>query len=161
MGLIIIGAGVVVVAVAAALFLPQTASLFPEPGQIVDSVRDEVSGMGQQAQGAAGGVVGDAAAAAGGVVGDAAAAAGGAVPAAGAAAGATAGSGGSAAGASPAPGDAALPPPHKPPRADGSAGPASATARAAAAESSVGSLVSLSRAGAGGGADMPAMCIPK
>lgn len=150
MGLIIIGAGVVVVAVAAALFLPQTASLFPEPGQIVDSVRDEVSGMGQQAQGAAGGVVGDAAAAAGG-----------AVPAAGAAAGAAAGSGGSAAGASPAPGDAALPPPHKPPRADGSAGPASATARAAAAESSVGSLVSLSRAGAGGGADMPAMCIPK
>ena len=155
MGLLIVGAGVAVVAIAVVLFLPQTASLFPQPGQVVDTVKADVSGMGLQAQGAAGGVLGNATQVAGGVLGSA-------IPAAGpAAAGSGSGGSGSGGGAgSPAAGHA--PPPLQPPqpRAAGPGGEASATAKAAVAESSIGSLASLSRQAAGG-AGMQPMCIPR
>ncbi len=157
MGLLIVGAGVAVVAIAVVLFLPQTASLFPQPGQVVDTVKADVSGMGLQAQGAAGGVLGNATQVAGGVLGSA-------IPAAGpAAAGSSSGSGGSGSGSgagSPAAGHA--PPLLQPqqPRAAGQGGEASATAKAAVAESSIGSLASLSRQAAGG-VGMQPMCIPR
>ena len=166
MGLLIVGAGVAVVAIAVVLFLPQTASLFPQPGQVVDTVKADVSGMGLQAQGAAGGVLGNATQVAGGVLGNATQVAGGvlgsAIPAAGpAAAGSGSGGSGSSGGAgSPVAGHA--PPLLQPqqPRAAGPGGEASATAKAAVAESSIGSLASLSRQAAGG-AGMQPMCIPR
>ncbi len=68
MGLIIIGAGVAAVAILVALFLPQTASLFPDPGEIIGSVASDVSSIGAQAQGAVGGVVDNATRAVGGAV---------------------------------------------------------------------------------------------
>ena len=162
MGLIIIGAGVAAAAIIVALFLPQTASLFPDPGEIIDSVASDVSDIGMQAQETVGGVVDNATRTVGGVVDnatraatDGAAAIG--VPSADGSSGG-AGSGG--------PSDSKAPPasslqPHAPTGTDGAGGEeAAATAKAAAAEASIGTLVSLSSGGADG-AKMPAMCIPR
>ena len=155
MGLIIIGAGVVVAAILVALFLPQTASLFPDPGEIVDSVASDMSGIGAQAQETVGGVVDNATRAVGGVVDNATRAA----TDGAAAIGVPAASGSGVTGSDAPP--AASKQPHAPTGTVGTGGEeADATAKAAAAEASIGTLASLS-SGAADGVKMPAMCIPR
>ena len=116
MGLVLIAGGAAVVAViAAVLFLPQTASLFPQPGQILDSFQADVKDLERQAATAAGDVVGNA------------------TEAVGAKAGVTSAT------LSPAP----PPPPPPPPPSAGQNEGVGATAKAAAAESAIGPLRSL------------------
>ena len=111
--MLIAGGAAVVAVIAAVLFLPQTASLFPQPGQILDSFQADVKDLERQAATAAGGVVGNA------------------TEAVGAKAGVTSAT------LSPAP-----PPPPPPPSAGQNEG-VGATAKAAAAESAIGPLRSL------------------
>ena len=164
MGLIIIGAGVVAAAIIVALFLPQTASLFPDPGEIVDSVASDMSGIGEQAQGAVGGMVDNATRTVGGMVDNATRAATDGAAAIGVpTADGSSGGGGGGAGSA-APPDSKAPPassprPHAPSGTTGGE-EAAATAKAAAAEASIGTLASLSSGGADG-PKMPAMCIPR
>lgn len=121
MGLVLIGGGIAAAAViTAVLFLPQTASLFPQPGQLLDSFQADAGDVERQAAAAAADVVDGVAEAAAARAGIASAAP---PPAAGAPA-------------------AAAPPPAVHQNA-GPNGAASATAKAAAAESAIGPLVSL------------------
>ena len=110
MGLVLIGGVAVAGVIAALLFLPQTASLFPQPGQVLDSFQADARDMERQAAAAAAGAVdgaAEAAAARAGIAG------------------------------------AAPPPAAGAHQNAGPKGTASATAKAAAAESAIGPLVSL------------------
>ena len=132
MGLVLIGGGIAAAAViTAVLFLPQTASLFPQPGQLLDSFQADAGDVERQAAAAAADAVDGVAEAAAARAGIASAAP---PPAAGIASAAPPPAAGAPAAAAP------------PPAVHQNAGPngaASATAKAAAAESAIGPLVSL------------------